>query len=125
MMKRGVFIQERGLMLLIGSAVLISGLFLLSDLPKPTPDVSPVVIHLEHVRVLLPMFVEREPVNVNAASVEQLITLPGIGPALAQRIIDYRSEHGPFATIDDLEKVSGIGPQTVEELSDEAEAGPL
>jgi competence protein ComEA len=48
-------------------------------------------------------------VNVNTATLEQLESLPGIGPALGQRIVDYREEHGPFHTVDDLLNVSGIG----------------
>jgi competence protein ComEA len=58
-------------------------------------------------------------VNINAASVEALQTLPGVGPAIAQRIVDYRTEHGPFATIDDLMNVKGIGPATFAELKDQ------
>lgn len=55
-------------------------------------------------------------VNLNTATLEQLESLPGIGPALAQRIIDHRHEHGPFRTVDDLLNVSGIGEKRLEEL---------
>ncbi len=54
--------------------------------------------------------------NINTADAAQLDALPGIGPALAQRIIAYRQEHGPFASVDDLVKVPGIGPATLERL---------
>ena len=55
-------------------------------------------------------------VNVNTATEQELEALPGIGPVLAQKIIDYRTEHGPFPTVDALDDVSGIGPATLEDL---------
>ncbi len=57
-------------------------------------------------------------VNINTASLEELDSLPGIGPTIAQRIIDYREENGPFNTIEDIMNVSGIGPSTFEEIQD-------
>lgn len=58
------------------------------------------------------------PVDINTADVEQLQTLQGIGPALAQRIIDDRRENGPYQTAEDLLRVSGIGEKTLEEIRD-------
>ena len=49
------------------------------------------------------------PVNINTASLEELDALDGVGPATAQKIIDYRVASGPFKTIDDIKNVSGIG----------------
>ena len=57
-------------------------------------------------------------VNINTADAVALETLPGIGPALAQRILDYRQAHGPFVRAEDIMEVSGIGKATFEKLRD-------
>src|SRR4051794_20422893 len=56
------------------------------------------------------------PVDLNSATVEQLDALPGVGPVLAQRIVDWRQAHGGFRTIDDLQQVPGIGPRKFSDL---------
>jgi competence protein ComEA len=58
----------------------------------------------------------RGPVDLNRASEADLESLPGIGPALAQAIIDHRSQHGPFRSVDDLADVRGIGPAKMDQL---------
>ena len=55
-------------------------------------------------------------VHLNSASAEQLDALDGIGPSLAQRIVEYRRAHGGFRSIDELDEVSGIGPVRLESL---------
>ena len=57
-----------------------------------------------------------ELLNINTASIEELQTLPNIGEATAQRIVDYRTQHGNFASIDVLQNVKGIGAKTLEKL---------
>lgn len=57
-------------------------------------------------------------VNINTASLDELDTLPGIGPAYAQRIIDYRTQNNGFKSINTIQDVKGIGPITFEKLKD-------
>lgn len=57
-------------------------------------------------------------ININTASAAELETLPGIGPSLAQRIVAYRQEHGPFRTIEDIKNVSGIGEGRFAQIKD-------
>ncbi|MCZ2828551.1 helix-hairpin-helix domain-containing protein [Modestobacter sp. VKM Ac-2986] len=56
--------------------------------------------------------------DLNTATTADLDALPGIGPVLAQRIVDHRAEHGPFASIEQLDDVSGIGPAVFAELAE-------
>jgi competence protein ComEA len=58
------------------------------------------------------------PVNLNTASLEQLDALPGVGPVLAQHILDWRAAHGQFGSVDQLKDVSGIGPAKFAALRD-------
>lgn len=57
-------------------------------------------------------------ININTATAAELETLPGIGPVLAQRIVDYRKANGPFAAIEDIKNVSGIGEGIFEEIKE-------
>lgn len=62
-------------------------------------------------------------VNLNAASVAELDTLPGVGPSTAQKIVDDRTANGPFKRIEDLMRVSGIGEKKFESLKDYVSVG--
>ena len=62
-------------------------------------------------------------VNINTASLEELDTLPGIGPKLGQRIIDYRETNGPFNSIEEIVLVSGIADSTFEKIKDQITVG--
>jgi competence protein ComEA len=55
-------------------------------------------------------------VNLNRASVDELQTLPGIGPVLAQRMVEWRRAHGRYRTVDELQEVKGIGRKRMEQL---------
>ena len=55
-------------------------------------------------------------VDLNSASEAQLQEVPGIGPSLAKKIVEFRSENGPFKSVDDLLKVRGVGEKSLEKL---------
>lgn len=65
-----------------------------------------------------------EKININTASVEELDKLPGIGPAIAKAIIDYRSKNGLFKKIEDINAVKGIGDALFEKIKDQITVGP-
>jgi competence protein ComEA len=56
------------------------------------------------------------PVQLSTATLEQLDTLPGVGPVTAQKILDFREKHGAFSSVDELDAVPGIGPKRLEQL---------
>ena len=60
-----------------------------------------------------------ETIHLNQANAEQLQALPGVGPALSERIISYRDEHGPFSSVDQLAEVKGIGAAKLARLKDQ------
>ncbi|MEQ1666343.1 MAG: ComEA family DNA-binding protein [Bdellovibrionales bacterium] len=64
-------------------------------------------------------------VNINTASEAEFEALKGIGPAKAKAIVEYRNQHGHFKSIDDLEKVSGVGPGTISQIRDELTVGEI
>lgn len=61
---------------------------------------------------------EPGPLNINTADEAALQELPGIGPALAGRIVEFRDQNGPFTSLDELDAVSGIGPVLLEDLAE-------
>ena len=61
--------------------------------------------------------------NINRATAAQLEALPGVGPVLAESIIDYRDSHGGFRRIEELDSVSGIGPSMMRKLKDSVTVG--
>ncbi len=69
--------------------------------------------------LLVPVYLmAAEKINLNTATLEELMTLERIGPKYAQRIIDYRETHGPFEKIEDIMKVKGIGPKAFDANKD-------
>ena len=58
------------------------------------------------------------PVHLNSATLADLDALPGVGPVTAQKILDYRQQHGAFGSVDELDAISGIGPKRMDQLRD-------
>lgn len=98
-----------------------------SSIQRPPPDPEPPVTEARIVERESPVHAlpERVPapdapvvrlININTATAAELELLPGIGPALAGRIVDYRTAHGPFKSVDELDHVSGIGPRTLAKI---------
>lgn len=94
-----------------------------NETPEPEPPVSLLAIPAEPAA---PVTIEAPPpepaaslarvININTATAAELELLPGIGPALAARIVEYRGRQGRFRSVDELDHVSGIGPRTLEKI---------
>ncbi len=61
--------------------------------------------------------------NLNTATKDELVALPGIGPSKAQAIVDYRNQHGPFKSVDEIRKVKGIGEKLFVQIKPELAIG--
>lgn len=77
------------------------------------------ILVLAAVLILAPSAFCREKININTASAEQLTQLSGIGPALAERIVDFREHNGAFLNIQDIMLVRGIGVKMFEAIKDQ------
>ena len=86
------------------------------DIPGTSPFATPQLTIGDNGLLVTPTPPKGQAVNINTATAELLETLPGVGPSLAAEIVKYREDNGPFATTDDLLKVPGIGPTTLENL---------
>ena len=113
--------REIGLLTLLAAGLAVLGIAMSMHVEGP-PTLSPVEdIILSEISIVVPQFVAGPgPVNLNTATIEELEKLPGIGEALAARIIADRAENGPYASIDDVTRVSGIGPATVDGFRERA-----
>ena len=102
-------------LILLGlTAVFLCALMGVSARDRAIP--APVAVSTE--KDLPPEEIELVLVDLNTAGIEELTALPGIGEGLAKRIVDYRTEHGPFEGPEGLLEVSGIGEKKLEELRD-------
>ncbi len=66
-----------------------------------------------------------EPLDLNRATLDELIALPGIGPVLARRIIEYREAHGGFQSVEELLEIRGIGPKKLAQIKERLLVGAL
>lgn len=95
-------------------------LLCVSHFSAPEPEPAGFAVETERQAAaseLLPDLTPPEPVDLNTATAEELAGLPGIGEKLAERILAYRRENGPFDTVEDLLNVSGIGEKKLEDLT--------
>lgn len=99
-------------------ALLVAGVFLPASPPAPTPTSPglPAEAGGPALTVAPQEGDAREPIDVNSASAEELQEVPGIGPAIARRIVEFRQEHGRLERLEDLLHVRGIGSKTLERL---------
>jgi len=64
-----------------------------------------------------------KPIDLNKATETELMTIPGIGKVMAQRIVTFRTEHGPFERVDDLLKIKGIGEKSLQKMTPHVTVG--
>jgi len=95
------------------------------DIPTsaPAPKLAPASTADPGAPTALPSTQDRK-INLNTATAAELDTLPGIGPVIAQRIVDYRAQHGPFARPEDLMEVDGIGEAAFNRIKEAVVVGP-
>lgn len=115
MKKKGNVTKSEVLLLGLTAVFLCSLLILQAQDRRDTARVGAVVETEVAQEAFLP---DVSPVDLNSATAEELTVLPGIGPALAERIVAYRREHGGFGTVEELMDVSGIGEAKLAELKD-------
>jgi len=108
----------------VGDAIDAAGGYL-ADAARDTPNLARVLVDGEQVYVPgkdddSSLGAGSGKTNVNRGDVALLEALPGVGPVLAQRIVDYREQHGPFESVADLDAVAGIGPSVLAQLAEAA-----
>jgi comEA protein len=116
-------VPERGLILLVAIALMASGVILYVGQERPPAVLRSKPIVLENVLVVQPTFHDARTLDLNTATIEELVRLPGIGPVLGERIISFRTENGRFTSVDELLAVRGIGPKVLEEIRGQVTIG--
>lgn len=109
--------------LLLAGVLLVSGLLLIKQSSNaatfiPTDNISVSSSPSNVTETITETKSASALININKASLEELDTLPGIGPVTAQKIIDYRTQNGNFQTISEIKEVSGIGDVKYSQIKD-------
>lgn len=99
-------------LIVLGMIALIGGAYTLIRDYHIRPSVSSHAIDQTTFESFQPLFV----LDINRSPADSMELVPGIGPALAMRIVDYRTDHGPFEAVDSLLAVAGIGRKTLEKI---------
>ena len=111
--------REQVALLLLSGALLVGTGLAVTDYYHPSSleefQVVPRAVAVPE-PVVVPAAADTGRVSLNAATAAQLQRLPGIGPHMAARILEYRREHGEFKELAELQQVRGIGPRTIEKL---------
>jgi len=105
----------------------IGGAVLLIEVKKEDVQIGAVVTESDKVKVVEEQVVEEvkeqevieQKININTAGLTELQQITGVGPVIAQRIIDYRTEFGLFRVVEDIKNVKGIGEKTFEKMKDQ------
>ena len=95
--------------------LLTLGLYIYRNLPTGSPTIQN--------PTSAPIDSKEKLVDINSADLQELMTLPGIGQTFAQRIIDYRNQHGPFTNVTELLNIEGLGTGRLEKLLDHIKIG--
>lgn len=105
------------------TALFLTFLLALFFRDRAAAEAAPVTVEAETAVPQETFMPDVSPLDINSAPVEELAELPGIGEVLAERIVEYRAEHGPFKTVEELTEVSGIGERKLAELEGRVTAG--
>jgi competence protein ComEA len=111
-------VQKKIILPLAVATALLAGFLIGYTVMEAVPSNGFVIAGERETEIALPVYEvdEAGKIDVNTATAVELTDLPGIGPALSARIIEYREEHGPFESVDGLINVRGIGEKVLEGL---------
>ena len=122
-MERKESFQAAHLVMILLTLAFLGALAYFSAHGEPTTVTDGYTVAVERSVPAEEIVPERQPVDINSATAEELQQLMGVGPVLAQAIVDYRAEHGPFASVDELLEVSGIGESKLDNIRNDITLG--